>query len=270
MPIITISRGSFSGGKKLAECLSRRLGFRTIDRDVIVQRAATYGVSGQELQEALEKPPSFLERFQHKRYRYLAILQAALAEEVCPGKVIYHGHAGHLLLKGGSPVLRVRVIAPLEMRIQMAQERLNVGRNEALAYIKKVDEQRRRWTQFLYGVDWTDASLYDLVINLEHIDIPHACQIVADAVKGQKCFEYDEKCRDRMRDFLVASKVKASLAVNDATADLEVDVDCKNGVVAISGRIPRVELAPEVERIAMSVPGVTKVDLSNLTPPVPD
>ncbi len=270
MPIITISRGSFSGGKSLAECLSRRLGFRIVDRDVIVQRAATYGVSEKELQDALEKPPSFWERFQHNRYRYLAVLQAALAEEVCLGKVIYHGHAGHLLLRGGSPVLRVRVIAPLEMRVRMAQDRLKISRNEALSYIKKVDEQRRRWTQFLYGVDWGDPALYDLVINLEHIDIPHACQIVADAVKGQKCFEYDEGCRDRMRDFAIASKVKASLALNDSTSELEVDVECTGGVVQIRGKVPRVELIPEVEQIAMSVPGVNKVDLSNLTPPVPD
>jgi inorganic pyrophosphatase/exopolyphosphatase len=58
MSVITISRGSFSGGKILAECLARRLGYRSIDRDIIVERAAAYGVSQYELRDALEKPPN--------------------------------------------------------------------------------------------------------------------------------------------------------------------------------------------------------------------
>ena len=35
MPIITISRGSFSGGKMLAETLAKRLGYRSIERDQV-------------------------------------------------------------------------------------------------------------------------------------------------------------------------------------------------------------------------------------------
>ena len=37
MSMITISRGSFSSGKILAEFLARRLGSRCIDRDIIVE-----------------------------------------------------------------------------------------------------------------------------------------------------------------------------------------------------------------------------------------
>jgi len=37
MSVITISRGTFSGGKAIADCLSRRLGYRCIDRDTIIQ-----------------------------------------------------------------------------------------------------------------------------------------------------------------------------------------------------------------------------------------
>ncbi len=44
MPIITISRGSFSGGKMLAESVAKVLGYRCIDRDQIIQKAATWGV----------------------------------------------------------------------------------------------------------------------------------------------------------------------------------------------------------------------------------
>jgi hypothetical protein len=241
-----------------------------VDRDVIVQRAAAYGVSAEQLQEAMQKAPSFFERFLHKRYLYLALIQSALADEVCTGRVIYHGNAGHLLLKGGMPVLRVRIIAPLELRIEMAQQRLKIGRNEVINYIEEMDENRRKWTQFLYGVDWTDASLYDLVINLEYLDLEHACQIVTNAVKNQECFEHDEGCRERMKNYAIASRVKANLAIDDSTSDVEVEVECENGIVRISGKLSDVRRNSELERIALSVPGVVKVDTSNILTTTPD
>ncbi len=57
MSVITISRGTFSGGKTLAECVAQKLGYRCVDREVIVERAAASGVSQEDLRAAMEKPP---------------------------------------------------------------------------------------------------------------------------------------------------------------------------------------------------------------------
>ncbi len=164
MAIITVSRGTFSGGKALAERLSKRLGYRCINRDMLVRKAATSRVSEHDLRAALELPPAFPGRFNHTRYVYLALIQAALTEEVRSGCAVYHGLAGHLLLKGAPGLLRLRIIAPMEYRIRMAQERLNLIRSEAITHIKAVDRDRRRWTQFLYGLNWGEPSLYDFLI----------------------------------------------------------------------------------------------------------
>jgi cytidylate kinase len=266
MSVITISRGSFSGGKILAECLANRLGYRCIDRDVIVAKAAAYGVSEQEINEALEKSPSFLERFNHKRYLYLALVQAALTEEVRNGRAVYHGLAGHLLLRGGRPILRTRIIAPLEMRIQMIRKRLKYDRNEAIACIEKVDQQRKRWTQFLYGVDWGDPALYDMVLNLEHIDIEEACRIIASTVI-ERCFEFTPECQQRMNDLALASRVKADLAINPSTSDLELEVSALQGAVSIQGKLSETRQIDEIRRVAAGA-GVSCLDLDKLAPPV--
>ncbi len=267
MSVITISRGSFSGGKILAECLAARLGYRCVDRDVIVERAAAYGVSQEELRDAMEKPPSFLDRFQHKRYLYLTLIQAALAEEVRTGKAVYHGLAGHLLLKGGHPILRTRIIAPMEFRIKMVQERLKYSRGDAIAYIEKVDQDRRRWTQFLYGVDWGDPSLYDIVVNLEYIEIEEACRIIAGIVI-ERCFEFTPECQQRMDDLALSSRVRADLAINPSTSDLEVEVAASKGDISIKGRVPTMAQIDEVRRVASSVKGVCSLNLEQLAPPV--
>lgn len=264
MSVITISRGTFSGGKSLAECLAGRLDYRCIDRDVIVERAAASGVSQEELRSALEKPPTFLERFQHKKYLYLALIQAALAEEVRTGRAVYHGNAGHLLLGGGDPVLRVRIIAPIEFRLKMAQERLKLSRGEALAYIEKMDQDRRKWTQYLYGVDWGDPALYDMVLNLEHISVDEACDIVTATVK-ERCFEFTPQCQARMNDLAVASRVRANLAIYPATSGLEVEVTATDGFVRIKGRLARIDQIDEVRHIALDTRGVVDLNLEDLT-----
>lgn len=266
MSIITISRGSFSGGKMLAECLSRTLGFRCIDRDVIVESAAAHGVSQEELRDALEKPPTLLERLQHKKYLYLALIQAALSEEVRTGKAVYHGNAGHLLLKGGLHVLRIRIIAPIEFRLSMCQERLKLSRNEALAYIQRMDQDRRKWTQYLYGVDWGDPSMYDVVLNLEYMSIPEACAGISTLVR-QRCFEFTPEVQAEMDDLALASKVRAELAMNESTSHLEVEVLSTDGVLVINGKIPTIRDVDEVRRVANEVPGVRSINLDELATP---
>lgn len=267
MSVITISRGSFSGGKALAECLACDLGFRCVDREVIVERAAASGVSQDELLDALLKPPGFLERFKRKRYQYLTLFQAALAEEVKTGKVVYHGNAGHLLLRGASPVLRVRIIAPIEKRLAMLQARLKMSRNEALSYIHKVDRDRKNWTQFLYGVNWEDPALYDLVLNLEGYEIEDACPIVATAARKQKCFEFKGECQAQMEGLAVASRVRANLAINPPTSHLEFEVAAHNGVVSIRGKVADTDELEEVKRVALAAPGVTSLNLDGMAMP---
>lgn len=266
MSIITISRGSFSGGKLLAECLAQRLGYRCVDREVIVEKAAASGVSQQELLDAILKPPTFLERLTHKKYLYLTLIQAALTEELRTGRAVYHGNAGHLLLPGGAPVLRVRVIAPLEFRIQMAMARLRLTREEAIEYIERRDLERKKWTQYLYGVDWTDPALYDLVINFEYLTIEDACAGIAAIVRSRPCYELAPKCQAVLDDLALASRVKARLALEPSTHLLEFNVTARDGVVTIRGKVTNLELVPEIERVASSVPGVRELVLDEIAP----
>lgn len=258
MSIIAISRGTFGGGKTLAECLSNNLGYRCIDRDVIVKKAAEHGVSERELLAALERPPTLRGMLDHKKYIYLALIQAALTEEVREGRAIYHGLLGHLLLKGGLGVLRLRVVAPMDFRIRMTQERLQLSRSDAIAYIEKMDQDRHKWTQYLYGVDWEDPSLYDLVVNLEHITIDEACRLVAGVTK-EACFEFSPERRAAMNDLALASRVRAELALNPFTAHLEVELEARGGLVSIKGA--PVDESENVRRVAMAVAGVTGLAL---------
>lgn len=263
MSVITVSGGSFLGGKLFAEGLARSLGFRCVDREVIIATAAAGGVSPNELREALLRPPSLFDRWiTHRKYVYLTLLQAALAEEVKDGKTVYHGYAGHLLLSGAKPVFRVRIIASLEFRLAMAEKHLELGREDALAYIHRIDQERKRWTHYLYGVDWEDPTLYDMVLNLGHLfDVEQACDIVSAMVRDHKCFEFSLEDQKAMHGFALASRVRAALATHSPTAAVHVDISALDGKVSISGAFEDADQMEEVERVARAVTGVSGVEL---------
>jgi cytidylate kinase len=247
----------------LAAALAKSLGYRSLDRDQLIQKAAAWGVSQDDLRAAIEKPPSFLGQSQHTKYIYLAFIQAALTEEVRTGSVIYHGLAGHLLLGSGPHVLRTRIIAPMEFRVGKVQDRLKCNRKEAIAYIEKMDDDRRKWTQFLYGVDWRDASLYDLVLNLEQMSLEEACETIC-FVSRLKCFASTPERQRALDDLAKASRVKASLAMNPATSDLQFEVVAHDGSVSIKGDIVSPAQIKKISSIAGAVPGVTAVHLDQL------
>ena len=180
MAIITISRGTFSGGQSLAECVSKKLGYRCVSREVLVQASKDCAVEEEILSKALEGKPGILERMSADRIHYLAYIRAALINEIRNDNVVYHGNAGHLLLRDVPHVLKVRVVAGMEFRINAAMTRNHLDREEAIRYIRKMDDERVSWTRFLYNVDWRDPGLYDIVINLDRMGLENACRLLCD------------------------------------------------------------------------------------------
>ena len=85
------------------------------------------------------------------------------------GNLVYHGYAAHLLMGKSIKILRVRINADKEYRIKGGMKDLNISRSEAIRGIDRVDRQNAKWAKALYGIDWNDPSLYDLVVNLQQI-----------------------------------------------------------------------------------------------------
>ena len=112
-------------------------------------------------------------------------------------------------------------------------------------------------------MDWGDPSLYDLVISLEHIGIEQACDLVTSLVE-QGDFEFLPERQAAMNDLALASRVRAALALNPFTSNLEVEVVASDGSVSVTGDL--VEQVEEVEQVARAVPGVTGLRVDEPAP----
>ncbi len=123
MAIITISRGSLSGGRQVAECLCERLGCPCIADEVLQTAAKKLQVSEEAVRGKFETAPGLWSRLSRERERYVLAVQTALAEACTRGDLVYHGLAGQFLLRGLPGVFRVRLIAPVAMRIGALRRR---------------------------------------------------------------------------------------------------------------------------------------------------
>jgi len=268
MAIVCISRGSATGGRMLAQGLADELGYTQVSREDIVHKAAENGIPEQELLHALMDPPSLLEKVGNRRARYLAVVKLALCEKVLEDNVIYHGNAGHLLLPPSVRALRIRLVAPLELRTHMLDLPDPAAIQEAAAEIERIDKQRREWTQLLYGVDPLDPMLYDIVLNMHLLGVEGATELAATAARRPE-FRLDTEARQVLRDHLLACQVEVALATSKETAGVGVKVEANQGVVSLAGRVASPSQIGAVMHVVEAIDGVTRVDRDELGSPNP-
>lgn len=212
MAIITISRGSLSGGKALAACLAERLGYPTLGREVLLEAAESMGISEDVFRGKFETTPSLWARLTKERGKYILAMQTALAEWCTRGNLVYHGLSGQFLLKDLPGVLRVRLVAPMELRIQAFMDTQPImSRNQAEAFIQDVDQERARWVRLMYGADVTDPVNYDLTVNLKRLSLESSCDVIAEAA-SQPRYQITDEVETELFAFAAACRERLSKA----------------------------------------------------------
>jgi cytidylate kinase len=206
VPIVTISRGTMSGGRAVAECLADHLGYPCVGREVLQEAAASLGASEETVRAKLQTPPGPWDAVTKERRIYVVAVQAALAGQCVTGELVYHGLAGQVLLRGLPGVVRVRLIAPMALRVQaVIAQHGHTSHDAAERYVRTLDRQRRRWVRAMYGEDVTDPSLYDLTINLQSLSLDTACVMIAELVR-QPEYAVTAEVRSQLEAFAVTCR----------------------------------------------------------------
>jgi cytidylate kinase len=282
MSIVTISRESYTQAKEVAEKAAQELGFECISREVLLEASETFNVPEIKLLRAIRDAPSVLDRFTFGKERYTAYLQAALLEHLQKDNAVYHGLAGHYLVRGVSHVLRVRIVGKKEDRVKTVMQRAEIfeqaasamegtsspslthparrgkmSKDEALRVLEEIDEGRRKWGLHLYGIDTGDPSLYDLVIHLDRISVDDAAELVC-RVASAKQFQATAESQKAIDDLLLAARVKADLIERYPRVDATADDGAVR--VALEGGSSNEEKA--IYETVEKIPGVRKIDVN--------
>ncbi len=267
MPIVSISQGSRSGARRLAQALHSRLGFKVVSLEDALAAAKRYGLSEEEMYRGLDMPANLFERFTRRKERYVLAMQATLGELFEDGNGIYCGLAGQFLFQGLCSVFNVRLIAPLEYRIDAAISNMGLSRDDAIRYILEADDRRQKWGRQVFGADLANPDLYDLVVNLEHMNVETAADMITGIIRRK---EFPEDCERQFRDFALEKRVRAALRFNSSFNAEGVDVRAESGVVHLAGGRSFEESGRGIVDLVSRIRGVKKVVTSAGEVPSPD
>jgi cytidylate kinase len=260
MAIITITRGQHSGGEEVAQAIAEKLGARCVSVEVLREAALKYGVPEDKVEGAFEKSPTFWERMTESRRVYVAYVQAVLADWAKDDNLVYHGNAGQELLREAPHVLKVRLMYPIEARIQTIMEKFKLNHDQAARYVEQIDEERTKRTRYLYNVDWREARRYDVTYNIDQLTSRHVVDMILYLAK-QPEFTLSEAKAGEFSDFLIKTRVYALLAGSLVGRLSLVTVTVANGIVKLEGTLTsNEEVVEEMVAQLRNLDGVKGVD----------
>lgn len=191
-PCLTMSIDPGSGGVEIAKRLAPLLGMDLLGSEII-QRIAESAEKSEEAVKALD------EKETSKLNSWLTSLFAT--QHLTPDEYLRHltrvigaiGKYGNAMLlgRGAQYILprettfRVRIIAPLDVRIEKAARTTKSSRKEAEDFVLKMEYDRRSFVEQYFHRDVTNPLDYDLVVNTENLSIDAAVATIQTAFNAK-------------------------------------------------------------------------------------
>jgi cytidylate kinase len=191
IPVITVSMEPGSGGSLVAQEVADRLDFDYFHRDIIQGIAKSAKIRATVI-ETLEKErlsgiEDFISSLYKDQYLYPGTYMQHLVKVV--NTIADHGRAV-IVGRGANFILppeerfSIRIMAPLEIRIQRVSHAYKVAAEKARKRVIRRESKRSAFVRQSYNADISDPENYDLTINTGRMRIETAAEAVIAAVKN--------------------------------------------------------------------------------------
>ena len=268
MAVITISRHPGSLGDTIARALTERLHYRLVERGELVQLAERIGgpdVAWDRAPEMRERSPTFWERLNEERRRYASVLRRVTTQLAEEDDVVIVGLGGGQLLKGLSNVLRLQIIAPMEVRLERVMQRGfddvpgPLSRDRARDLIRRSDRDISGYMRYLFNIDWLEPQHWDIVLNTGRFSVPETVEIIV-AIVESGALEPSALDRQRLDNLSLASRVEATVLCDPSVWVNGLKVVAQDGRVRMEGEVITEEDREAVEEVVLTVDGVRHVE----------
>jgi len=190
-PVITISREPGSGGRIVATELGKKLSLDVFHQEIINEMAESAQVSSRILETLDEKGLSVLDEWitslvdkQHLwPDQYLRHLMKVIGTIGKHGSAVIVGRGANFVLPSEGRI-RVRIVAPLNVRVENVSSNFGVSAEDAKRRIIRTESERRAFIRKYFNADITDPINYDLVLNTGTLSIEAAANVIKSASKS--------------------------------------------------------------------------------------
>lgn len=181
---VAISRSVGSGGAQLAHNLGERLRWPVFDREILQYMAGDDGIRARMYENMDERDAGWvlnslrwILESDFRRDDYFHRLTEAILVLARQGPAIFLGRGADLVLPRDRG-LRVRVEAPLELRVRAYAERTGTDEATARATVERVDQEREEFIRRHFRRVPDDRLRFDLVLNLERFSLADAVDLI--------------------------------------------------------------------------------------------
>lgn len=189
--LLTVSRERGSGGTLIGLMVAKELDWEFYDRKLIDQIAEQISAHPRDIEAHDEQAPrsihnfilNLLERGRPTETQYLRGLVRTLRRLRRQGNAVVMGRGANLVIPDA---LSIRVVAPLEKRIERIAELEDLPLDEARQVVMKADRERRQFVRAYFKADAADPLLYDLTINTSATNLEHAAALVITALRNRQ------------------------------------------------------------------------------------
>jgi cytidylate kinase len=255
-----MTREMATRGKDVVAGLAEELDLKVVHHQLVEHEiAARSGLEQKEVHRSLEGEATLLERWRIGRTRLAHYTSQEIMELASEGNVLIRGWGATYLLRNVPHVVCVRICAPMDFRIDTMMERLGVpDRKSARREIERSDAAHNGTMQRLFGIDWSDPSLYALVLNTARIPASDCVHHIAEVARSD-AFRETSQTRSVLADELIRTRILSALdrhfGGRDGALGIEVSVD--GGHAVVRGTIMAHPLAiDEAEGVVRAVEGV--------------
>jgi CMP/dCMP kinase len=196
-PSITISRETGSGAVTIAQILVERLNAvsesasNTASWTVFDRNLAKRVLADHELSQNLERfmvedarlpVEAIVEELLGLHPTQWTLVQQTtktILRLASLGRTILVGRGAEVITSRLPFVFHVRLVAPLEKRIQHASQYYSLTEEDAAKMIKETDHGRRRYLRRYFDAEPDDPLLYDLVLNTGRLGFVRTAELIA-------------------------------------------------------------------------------------------
>lgn len=188
--IIAISREYGSAGHEIAEKVSRDLGLKLYDRNMLDDISKDKDIRVEYLEKYDEKPRKIFNSRRVGAYtnsieEIIAEMQFDyLREKADTGEsFIIVGRCAETVLKDRKGLISVFILGDYEVKLKRIMDKYHLSEIDATIKIKRHDRHRKQYHNRYSDGKWGDSRLYDLCINSSRLGTDKTSEIIKDYIK---------------------------------------------------------------------------------------
>jgi cytidylate kinase len=255
MATLTISREYGSGGFEIGRRVAERLSYQLVDKERLFQDMERAGPRWARVaREVDEVCPTLWERHDWQYRGYVSQIEDLILGYAVGDNVVIIGRGGSALLRGVPFCLRVRLIAPLEARLQAIMAREGLTREAATRLIAQIDSERACYIKANYGSDWDAEDIYDLTLNTASLTHDRVVDILVENLAAKDRLATPE-AKARLALAALGYRLKARIATDPRVLVPTLQVFAEKDTVVVSGIIHTPKELHLLQEIAREVCG---------------